>query len=255
METRHENGIGFVCRAGQLEPDEATVVFVHGAGSTQRVWHDPIAGLAEQVNFVALDLPGRGLSGGEGLRSIADYARVVGNFVEAIGSPRPVVCGHSMGGAIALKLLLDRADLFSGAILVATGARLRVSPAILEGIRVDYAAHLANLALSISPRTDPAALQPVFDANASCAAEVALGDFEACNAFDVSTRLGEIEVPVLIVSGDDDPMTPPKYSDFMQREISGAQRVSIADAGHWIPAERPDELTRAIAHFLPTTDL
>lgn len=255
MQLREANGIGFRCGGWPLDPGKPTLVFVHGSGGTGALWDGQVDALRERANTVAPDLPGRGASAGPGLRSIPDYASALARFVDAIAAPRPIPCGQSLGGGIALQLLLDHPGRFAAGILVATGARLRVMPAILEGIERDYAAHLSNLTLAVSPRTDPERLKPVLEANARCPKQVALGDFLACDAFDVMERLGEIDAPVLVVSGEDDRLTPTKYADFLEKRIPGARRAHLVDAGHLLPAEKPAELNAAIAAFLDAAGL
>ena len=255
METRDASGIGFTCGAWPLDPDKPTLVFVHGSGGSSVLWDAQVDALAARANTVALDLPGRGRSGATGMRTIPDYAAAVARFVEAIGAPRAIACGQSLGGGIALQLLLDHPGRFAGGVLIATGARLRVMPAILEGIERDYATHLSNLHVAISPRADRDLLAPVLEANARCPAEVALGDFIACDAFDVMDRLGEIDLPVLVVSGEDDQLTPTRYADFLEKNIAGARRAHLSDAGHLIPAEKPAETNAAIVEFLDAAGL
>jgi pimeloyl-ACP methyl ester carboxylesterase len=255
MQTRESNGIGFRCGAWPLDPKQSTLIFLHGSGGTNELWQGQVDALAERANTVALDLPGRGLSRGPGMRTVPEYAQAVMDFVGAIEAPQPIPCGLSLGGGIALQLLLDHPRRFGAGILIGTGARLRVMPAILEGIERDYEAHLSNLQLAASPRTDPEILKRVLESNARCPAEVALGDFQACDAFDVMKRLGEIDVPVLVVSGEDDRLTPPKYADFLEKSIRHARRAHVMDAGHLAPAEKPAEVNRAIVEFLDAAGL
>lgn len=250
METRSADGIGFAAGTWPLDPRMPTLVLLHGSGGAHELWTGQVDALAGRANTVALDLPGRGLTPGPGMRRVSDYAERVARFVDALDAPRPVPCGLSLGGAIALQLLLDRPGRFAAGILIGTGARLRVLPAILDGIERDYAAHLSNMRLAASPRTDPALLAPVLQSNARCPASVTLGDFLACDAFDVMERLIEIDVPVLVVSGEDDRLTPPKYADFLEKHIRGARRVHVERAGHLLPVEKAAELNRAIVGFL-----
>ena len=255
METRVVAGIGFAAGRWPLDPHRSTLIFLHGGGGSHELWRGQVDALAERANTVALDLPGRGLSPGSGLRTIPDYAKAVLGFVEALEAPRPIPCGQSLGSGITLQLLLDHPARFAAGVLIGAGARLRVLPAILAGIQRDYAAHVQEMRLAASPKTDPERLRPVLEANARCPAEVALGDFQACDAFDVMERLGEIDVPVLIVSGEDDKLTPPKYADFLEKHIRRAQRVDLADAGHLSPVEQPEAINRAILEFLDATEL
>lgn len=254
MELRDSNKIGFAAGAWPLDPAKPTLLFIHGSGGSAVLWRGQIDALVGRANTVALDLPGRGRSRGKGLNRVVDYARVVMDFVDDIEAPRPIPCGLSLGGGIVQQLLLDHPGRFPAGILVATGARLKVMPAILEGIERDYDAHLAATAgFAASPRTDPALLKPLVAEMAKCPAKVALGDFQACDAFDVMERLPEIQVPVLVISGEDDELTPPKYGEYLERHIKNARRVHLMDAGHLSPVEKPAEVNQAITEFLKRT--
>jgi pimeloyl-ACP methyl ester carboxylesterase len=161
-----------------------------------------------------------------------------------------VPCGLSIGGAIVLQLMLDRAELFPAAILCCTGARLRVLPTILETIASDYEKFIGMLGdFGSAPGTDPTRLAPILDATRACAPAVTLGDFTACDRFDVMARLSEIFRPVLVISGAEDRLTPPKYADYLEKQIFQAQRARIPAAGHLLPLEQPEALNAAIADF------
>jgi len=251
MVEREIGGFGFIAGRWPLDKEKSTIVFIHGSGSTGHFWKAQVEGLAERVNTVALDLPGHGRSGKDGKEDVADYARAVVQFVEAIEASKAIPCGLSLGGAIAQQLLLDYPARFSAGILVGTGARLKVLPAIFEAIQNDYPGFMGLLLqLSASPKSDPAALKPFQNEIGSCEPGVVYGDFQACNKFDVMQRLAEIRVPVLVISAEDDKLTPPKYGDFLEAGIPHATRTHIMDAGHISPMEKPREVNRAISEFL-----
>jgi pimeloyl-ACP methyl ester carboxylesterase len=175
----------------------------------------------------------------------------VADLLAELQVPRPVPCGLSLGGAIVLQLLLDRPLPLSGGVLIGTGARLRVLPRIIETIQTRYAAFIDMLAeYGASAQTDPARLAPVLTAAAACPAAVTAGDFTACDRFDVMERLEEIAAPVLILSGDDDRLTPPKYSAYLERHIAGSRRVRVPAAGHLVPVEKPDAVNGALRTFV-----
>lgn len=256
METHQVQGVSFTTGGWPLDSSKCTLVFIHGSGGSNVLWAGQIDALSARANTVALDLPGHGQSQGQGMQRMEDYARAVADFIEAVDAPRPIPCGLSIGGAIVQQLILDFPDRFAGGILIGTGARLRVLPAILEGIEKDYQAHVAALPqFAASPKTDPAMLQNIMEANARCPAQVALGDFLACDRFDVMDRLTDINLPILIISGDDDRLTPPKYADYLEKNIKNARRVYIMDAGHLVPAEKPGEVNQVIMDFLDETEL
>ena len=256
MEERNINGIGFTAGLWPLDPAKPTIVFIHGAGGSGVFWQAQVDGLSERANTLAVDLPGHGRSQGEGGNSIEDYARFIIDFVKQIDAPNPIPCGLSMGGAITLQLLLDFPDKLMAGILVNTGARLKVAPAIFETIENDYNGYLAMIGqLVASKKTNPEKLRRFQEDAASCRPEITLGDFHACNGFDVMQRLGSITVPVLVVSADGDQLTPPKYGEFLQNNIPQASRVHVMDAGHIVPLEKPDEFNKAVIEFLDGANL
>lgn len=239
--------------AGRWPLDSAlsTVIFIHGSGGTSVLWRAQVESLAGRMNTIAIDLPGRGRSGGEGSSSIEEYASRVAGFIDAIGAPRPVPCGLSIGGGIVLQLLLDEPDRYDAAIIVNSGARLRVLPLILEAIEKDYRRFVgATDKGGISEQTDPDLIKPLVEAMEQCPPAVALGDFRACDSFDVMERLPEIKKPVLIMTASDDRMTPAKYGNYLAEHIATASLVNIESAGHLSPMEKPGEVSRAILEFM-----
>jgi len=248
---REENGIAYVSAGWPLDPGKPTLLFIHGAGGSHVLWLGQIEGLAGLANAVAIDLPGHGASKGEGMDSIEGYAKVVAEFTRGLGAPKPIPCGLSMGGAIAQQLLLDFPDVYCAGVLIGTGARLRVMPVILKTIQENFSGYLESfLSFATSPKTDPARLRLIAEAAAKAGPQVVLGDFRACDAFDVVERLPSIRVPVLVITSEDDRLTPPKYGIFLEEKIPRATRVHIRDAGHLCPAEKPEEVNRALLDFL-----
>jgi pimeloyl-ACP methyl ester carboxylesterase len=226
-------------------------VFIHGSGGSAQFWQAQSEGLVEKANTLAIDLPGHGDSQGEGHSTIEGYAAAMIQFLDDIEPPGPIPCGLSLGGAIAQNLLLDHPGRFSAGILIGTGARLRVLPAIFEGIQSDFDGFVEMIAdFAASPKTEPAVTRRFQDDLVRCSPAVVNGDFQACNQFDVMARLKDIRVPVLIVSAEEDKLTPPKYADYLESAIPNAVRARITDAGHIAPLEKPHDVNQTIMDFL-----
>jgi pimeloyl-ACP methyl ester carboxylesterase len=256
MEELKAGKFGYLSAAYPLDPGSATLVFIHGAGGSSAMWTAQLEGLAERTNAVAIDLPGHGRSDGPGRNTVADYAKAVVEFILAAEIMRPVPVGLSMGGAIVQQLMLDSPELFAAAILISTGAKLKVMPQIFEAISKNYPDYVNMIGkFSASPKTDPALLGPYLAEAAKCKPEIVTADFRACDAFDVLERIAGIDAPVLVISGADDQLTPPKYADFIAGKIVGAKRAVIEAAGHLAPVEKPAEVNQAIIGFLDENGL
>jgi len=245
------HGFRFAAGRWPLDPERPTLIFIHGSGGDHTLWQGQVDALVDVANTLALDLPGHGASSRSGAGSIPERAEEVAGLLEGLQAPRPIPCGLSIGGAIVLQLLLDRSALLAGGVLVGTGARLRVLPDIIAMIETDYAGFVDMLGqFGASEKTDPERLQPVRQAAAACGPAVTAGDFRACDRFDVMDQLDRIDKPVLIVSAEDDRLTPPKYSDYLEKHIRTSQRVHIRDAGHLVPIEKPAALNQALTAFI-----
>jgi pimeloyl-ACP methyl ester carboxylesterase len=251
MKNLFEAGMAFNANTWPLDSLKSTLVFIHGSGGSKVLWDNQLKALGYQANLLAIDLPGHGQSAGNGYNTVIDYTRVVMDFLTRANVPRPIPAGLSLGGAITLQLLLDYPESFSAGMLICTGAKLKVRPQIFESIEKDFPAFVASSRLlAASPKTDPGIIQPVLDDNLKCPPAVAFNDFQACDRFDVRERLTEIKARVLVVSGADDLLTPPKYGQYLAEHIPGARWVTISEAGHLLPVEKPGELNQAILSFL-----
>ena len=75
-------------------------------------------------------------------------------------------------------------------------------------------------------------------------------DFQACNRFDRSEDVPTITRPTLIVVGDRDVMTPPSFSECLQKQILNSQRIIVSEAGHLVMLEKPREVNQAMGAFI-----
>jgi 3-oxoadipate enol-lactonase len=224
-----------------------TLVFVHGAGCTPASFGSFPQRFAA---CVSLSLPGR-CGDASTPSSVEAFADFVSGAVAGLGGD-VVLCGHSMGGAVALEVALRGVAGVRGLVLLGSGSRLRVAPAIFERLEADFPAAAGELAGWFF--ADPTAERlagAVADMLAVGQAQTAR-DFRACDAFDAGPRLHELRVPLLAVTGERDAMTPPKYAQALADRVPlGSARI-IRDAGHFAMIERPDEVADAIAAFAAT---
>jgi pimeloyl-ACP methyl ester carboxylesterase len=251
MTRRMLNDISFDAGRWPLKADQPTLFFIHGSGNDCSFWVNQLQSLLDCANTIAVDLPGHGSSPGDGMDEVNDYADIMASLIGEMQAPGPIPCGLSLGGAIALQMLLNGKGRYYAGILINTGARLKVRPEIFNMIKNDYNAFAEESPkMAASPHTDPDRLKDLIAGGKQCRAEVAYKDFAACDTFDVMGRLQEVSEPVLVLSAEDDPLTPPKYARYLCDGIPNSKIVNIQKAGHLSPIERPDDVNQAIRGFL-----
>lgn len=225
---------------------------LHGAGGDRKFWTPLQAELKRHgIRSLALELPGHGQSPGPGCSAIEDYASIVTRFAEAYGLSQPVLAGHSMGGAVALSCALSSPGTWGGLALIGTGARLRIAPELLDGIHANFETTV-ELATewAFSPSAPAALLEEGKKDLLAFSPDVLHGDYTACDRFDVMADLHKIDMPVLVVCGDEDRLTPPKYSRYLAENIPGARLEMVSGAGHMVMLERPVAVAHSMAGFL-----
>jgi len=249
--------IGFATGARGVEPDRPTLILVHGGGGSRDSWRFQIEGLDDEFNVVALEMPGHGESGGQSKPTISQYAHWTAQVLQAWNLPkRPVLGGHSMGGAIGIELGLTRPELLSGLILVGTGAWLGVNLTLLDGFNQDFHGTVRLVCKwAFAKNTDPKLIEEGYERMSRNAPEVLIDDFRACADFERRADVNRIGLPTLIVCGTLDKMTPPEMSELLKEKIPGARLELIDQAGHQVAAEQPERLNRLIREFIRSLNL
>lgn len=240
----------FYAQVGQPMAGRPSLVLLHGAGGSHLVWPGEVLRLPNTAVF-ALDLPGHGRSSGPGCTTVDAYAKYVAHFLAAQGLNEVVLTGHSLGGAIAQTLAVQRYPAIRGLVLIGTGSRLRVADAILNQIVPDFQTAVDTINHFAWSANTP---KPVVEHGRSFLAntdpQVMLGDFTACNTFDISQELDRIDQPTLVVAAEDDHLTPVKYGRFLADHIPNSQMVILPNAGHMMMVEQPTAVAAAISQFL-----
>lgn len=232
-----------------------TVVFLHGAGGSHHTFRDQWAGLKGAVRLIVPDLPGHARSGGASFESVPSYADWVAGFVKELELERCVLAGHSMGGAIALQAALDGVPGLEGLVLLGTGAKLTIHPALIDGVANRFREFAPEMVDWMTARTTGEALKEDVTADVLSTRPAAfLADFAACCAFDVRERLSGIRVPALVVVGDDDRLAPLRYAEFLAIRLGDAVLKIVRDAGHMAMLEQPVAVNTAIRRFLRSLD-
>ncbi|TKX47507.1 alpha/beta fold hydrolase [Halorubrum sp. SD690R] len=233
--------------------DGPTVCFVHGSGGTKDIWKSQ-ARLADRVSSVAVDLSGHGDSddvatpaGPETLNAYADDVIAV---AEETGAT--VLCGNSLGGAVALRVALERDLALDGLVLAGTGAKLAVAEPLRGALADDFerAVSLLHEPDRLFHDAPPEYVELSEAAMRECGRAVTERDFLTCHRFDVRERLDEIGVPALALVGAHDELTPPAYHEYLADGIPAGELAEVPDAAHLAMLEAPTVFNDALSAFL-----
>ena len=223
------------------------LVFVHGSGESSMTFYYQMRHFR---NSKGVDLPGH--PHGKPCRSIEGYTEWLRGFMTAGRYKDVVLCGHSMGGAIAQLFALNYPDELKGIILIGTGARLKVHPRYLqeaEEAESDTSKWLENRR-GILSKVDQEVEQILMRKAVEVGPAVQRSDLLCCDKFDVMDRVHQIKLPTQVVCGTDDMMTPVKYTKYLAERIEGSRTAILEGATHYVQIERPREVNDAIESFV-----
>lgn len=241
------------------------VVMVHGLAGQLRNFTFALTERLDDARLVAVDRPGSGFSPVHGRHpGLVEQGRIVAALIERLGLERPLIVGHSFGGAVALAAALERPDLVGGLALVAPLTQpMERPPAMFAAlalppapIRAKAARWLGVPLATLGRRwTQPEIFAPDpipddFDVRGGgllalrpSAIESVVRDMEAAQAEmpALASRHGTLDLPVEILFGRGDRVLDPAlHGEAAAAAIPGA-RLTMVEGGHVLPVTRPDE--------------
>lgn len=255
----HVNGI----EMSWEEHGEGTpVLFVHGFPHDHALWDAQVAALGQRARCIAPDLRGFGGSEAAGPFSMDRYADDLAALLDHRSVERAVVCGLSMGGYISFALWRRHRDRVRALVLADTRAgaddeagrekrREMIALARAEGAAAVAERLMPGMLGKTTRERSPeraAAMRTMLE---RAPVEGIVGALEAMIARPDSTdTLATIDVPTLIVVGEEDALTPPSESRAMHERITGSRLELIAGAGHASAFERPSAFSHVLGEFL-----
>ena len=233
------------------------IVFLHGAGFDRTIWRLQTRWFARHGRSVlAIDFPAHGWSAGAPLESIAAMAQWTAALIDAAGLKSAALVGHSMGALVAVETAARFPDKVRALGLCGVAAEMPVHPEMLASAKdgtlkvqelmtfwgIGTALHKGGMvspglwlrreSLAVLSRNRPGVIH---------------ADLAACNAYkDAVARARAIECPTVLVLGDGDLMTPAAKARPLADAIADAQTVTVANSGHFMLVERPDETLEAL---------
>jgi len=251
-----------------MRPDDekgAPIVMIHGLMGQMRNFSHSLAGrLAKDHRVILIDRPGWGYSKLTGPRpAIAEQAGMIAALIEQLGLEKPLLVGHSMGGAVALALALDHPELVRGLALIAPYTQpIDRPPGVFKGLLVPRVLRgpLAwTVAVPVAMRTGkaksvevfaPDPVPPDFGTRGGGVLTVRPASFLQ-GTFEIgiaktemerqAPRYGEIKVPVAILYGRQDALLDPELHGTKTAQAIPGATIDIVEGGHMLPVAHAAE--------------
>ena len=247
------------------------IVWIPGTGLTGSMWDThQVTHFRDRYRCLTVDLRGSGgTSGGHLSPTVADLAVDVIGVMDALDLPPAHVVGLSLGSAVAQEIALLRPDRVRSAVLAATWSSTAREKHMhrhftsrlyaLENGPLDVYGQFAFWMSSPSVIDEEPDLQAAVEAelrrHMSTRLEGTAAHFRADLVHDTTDRLPQINCPTLVVFGEEDRITLPRYNERAAAAIPGAVVARIPRAGHLVWLERPAELNGHIEEFLQSAVL
>ena len=238
------------------------LVFLHAFPLDRRMWAPQLGALVDRSRCIAPDLRGFGGTTVAPPWSMDQYADDLACLMTSAGVDRAVIAGLSMGGYVALAFWRRHRARVRGLILADTRATADTEEArrkrldLIDLARAQGAgavadAQIAGLIGKSTRQKHPGVVDAVHGMLADAPVEGIVGGLEAMMARPDSTAtLATIDVPTLIVVGDEDAITPAKDARAMYDAIPTSRLEVIAGAGHLSSFERPAAFNHVVSEFL-----
>ncbi|HPQ44869.1 MAG TPA: alpha/beta hydrolase [Syntrophales bacterium] len=253
------------------------LILIHGAWASHVWWRWQVPVLSEHYRVVTIDVRGHGLSSPlKGASSVEQFARDLREIIDKIGADETVLVGWSMGGLIAMQYCLDYPLHSKALILIAT--RGHRTPRLKQRIRLHYLWTQLNFLSEISaPRgydrrarqfpdgqnvikkeitkmLSPSASQETFDwVTDELTKRPVTNYYEVARSiwdWGPEEELKRIDIPALLLVGDGDRSTPPRFSSYLHSLLPNSRLKIIEGVGHCLIIEDPPVVNREIIEFL-----
>jgi len=246
----------YVEEAGSGDP----LVLVHGLGMSSKLWFNQIDEFSRHFRTFAVDLRGFGQSSKPretGAYSIEELAKDIISVIEQLEISPTHFLGTSMGGFVGQSVALSRPELCRSLILCHTSPKMSIPDNVLKE-RVtalktmsmsEYADIVVNQACSSSADTSIRKwlTEMIVKNDKEVYSQVLT---EGLRDFDVVNELGKINIPTLVITGEQDQVLPSAGGVEIASLINNVELVEIEGVGHLGYVEKPDYFNQAVLSFL-----
>lgn len=245
------------------DPSNQSIIFIHGFPYDHTMWMNQINELQSKYFCVAYDVRGLGDSYvGDGQYVMEFFVEDLFFIINELKLNKPILCGLSMGGYIALRAVEKNQKVFGGLILCDTRSdaddnegKLKRAANInminTEGLEKFATQFVTNCFADESP----VELEEVFNHTLKIAQHQNPIGVKGCilaigSRTDTTSFLPNIKIPTLVLGGSFDKLTPPVQMRAMAEKIPNSEYAIVPRAGHMSPLENPDNVNDLLLGFL-----
>ncbi|MEQ1410717.1 3-oxoadipate enol-lactonase [Acinetobacter indicus] len=234
------------------------LVFSNSLGTNFKMWQPQIDHFQQNFFVICYDTRGHGASSApQGPYTLDQLGQDVVNLLDHLNIEKATFCGISMGGLTGQWLAINKPERFSHVVVCNTAAKIGQEQAWNERAALVREQGLAPIASTAAGRWFT---EPFIQSNAATVATLSNdlgagspeGYASCCEALakaDVREQLKDIQVPVFIVAGQQDPVTTVADGEFMQQRIANAELFEI-NASHISNIEQPEAFNQAVQAFI-----
>ncbi|HCE57788.1 MAG TPA: alpha/beta hydrolase [Prolixibacteraceae bacterium] len=245
-------------------PDNAPVIiFIHGFPFSKEMWDNQMEAFNENFRVIAYDVRGHGDSdSGTDDFSIELFVEDLLSLMDTLKIKKTSLCGLSMGGYIALKAIDNHPYRFDALILCDTSCKadspeakrnrmIAIESILKNGVEKFADDSLKNFFAQESFIAKKDVIAEVREIMVNTTKKSVVKTLLALSRRkETCTKLWKIKVPVLILVGEEDKITPPETAQFMHKAINGSVMSIIKNAGHLSNLENPDQFNEHLIKFL-----
>ena len=250
------------------QSDTVPLVLIHGLSSSLHTWDSLVVRLKENRRIIRLDLPAFGLTGAspEGEYSWDYYNRFVDSFLTAMNIKQCILVGHSLGGYVAWNQAIYKPQRLAKLILINSGGYPRKNEKGNIGFKLASIPFVGNIITKFTPKKlikksledayaddskiNDALVDRHFNLLLREGNRKATIDFFRQRATPLPEKIKLVQVPTLIIWGEDDQMIDVSNAYKFQTDIRGSKLKIINHSGHVPMEESPEAVFQAIKDYI-----
>jgi len=243
--------------------ENSAIIFIHGFPFDHSMWNNQVDALKDKYYCVTYDVRGLGTSPVEdGQFTLETFVDDLESIIQLLRLNSPVLCGLSMGGYISLRALERMPDKYKAAILCDTRpesdtneGKLKRAAAIklinTNGVKEFVSGFVPNCFSEKFIKENSNIYSEIVERSMISNPIAVKGCLLAMSGrTDTTDTLSNLKMPVLVLCGEDDKLTPPSVMKAMADKIPESKFFIVPKAGHMSPVENPILVNEQIHSFL-----